>query len=110
VRMGYEFSVSDPQRNVSGAKVKVTSQSNIYDMFFDSNEQELKFVAAGPPDTTSKTTVVIPGSLLSGGEHALACCIKVFIDGKQVSSSSTSDGITFEHVHLGRSEVVIKTI
>jgi len=110
VRMGYEFSVSAPQQNVSGAKVKVTSQSNIYDMFFDSNEQELKFVAAGPPDTTSKTTVVIPGSLLSGGEHALACCIKVFIDGKQVSSSSTSDGITFEHVHVGRSEVVIKTI
>jgi photosystem II stability/assembly factor-like uncharacterized protein len=110
VRMGYEFSVSDPQRNVSGAKVKVTSQSNIYDMFFDSNEQELKFVAAGPPDTTSKTTVVIPGSLVSGGEHALACCLKVFIDGKQVSSSSTSDGITFEHVHVGRSEVVIKTI
>jgi photosystem II stability/assembly factor-like uncharacterized protein len=110
VNVSYEFSVSDPQRNVSGAKVRVTSQSNIYDMFFDSNTQELKFVAAGPPETTSKTTVVIPSSLLSGGDHALACCIRVFLDGNEVTSSSTSDGVTFEHVHVGRSEVVIKTV
>ena len=78
-------------------------------MFFDSNAQELKFIAAGPPDTTSKTTVLIPGSLLSGGDHALACCIKVFLDGKQVPSSSTNAGVTFEHDHVGQSEVVIKT-
>ena len=110
VNVSYEFSVSDPQRNVSGAKVKITSQSNIYDMVFDSNTQELKFIAAGPPDTNSKTTVVIPSSLLSGGDHALDCCIKVFLDGKKVPSSSTSEGITFEHIHVGQSEVVIKTI
>jgi len=109
VNVSYKFSVSDPQRNVSGAEVKVTSQSNIFDMFFDSNTQELKFIAAGPPETTSKTTVVIPSSLLSGGDHALACCIKVFLDGKEVTSSSTSDGVTFGYVHVGRSEVVIKT-
>jgi len=110
VSVSYEFEISEPQRNVIGAKVKLTSQSNIYDMFFDSNTQELKFIAAGPPDTTSKTTVLIPGSLLSGGDHALACCIKVFLDGKQVSSSSTSEGVIFEHAHVGRSEVVIKTM
>jgi len=99
-------------RNNSGAddNVKVTSQSNIYDMVFDSNTQELKFVAAGPPGSNSKTTVVLPGSLLSGGDHALTCCIKVFLDGKQVSSSSTSEGIIFEHAHVGSSEVVIKTM
>ena len=90
--------------------VKLTSQSNIYDMVFDSNEQELKFVIAGPPDTRAKTTVEIPSSLLSGGEHALNCCIKVFLDGKQISSSSAGDGITFEYVHTGRSKVVIKTM
>ena len=78
-------------------------------MFFDSNTQELKFTAAGPPDTNAKTTVLIPSSLLSGGNHALECCIKVFLDGKQVPSSSTSDGVTFEHDHVGQSEVVIKT-
>jgi len=109
VSVSYEFEINDPQRNVFGAKIKLTSQSNIYDMSFDSNSQELKFVAAGPPDTTSETTVLIPGSLLAGGDHALACCIKVFLDGKQVSSSSTSEGVTFEYAHVGRSEVVIKT-
>jgi photosystem II stability/assembly factor-like uncharacterized protein len=110
VSVSYEFEISDQQRNVMGAKVKLTSQSNIYDMFFDSNTQELKFIAAGPPGTMSKTTVLIPGSLLSGGDHALDCCIKVFLDGKQVSSSSTSEGVIFEHAHVGRSEVVIKTM
>ena len=78
-------------------------------MFFDSNTQELKFTAAGPLDTNSKTTVMIPGSLLSGGDHALECCIKVFIDGNEVSRYSDSSGVTFDHIHVGRSEVVIKT-
>jgi hypothetical protein len=79
-------------------------------MFFDSNKQEMKFIAAGPPDTISKTTVLIPSSLLSGGEHALSCCIKVFLDGTQVPSSTTAAGITFEHTHIGRTEVVIQTM
>ena len=108
--VSYEFSVDNPQRNVSDARVKVRSQSNIYDMFFDNNKQEFRFVAAGPSNTSSKTTVVIPSSLLSGGDHALACCIEVFVDGKQVSSSSTSDGVVFEHTHVGRSDVVIQTM
>jgi photosystem II stability/assembly factor-like uncharacterized protein len=109
VEVSYEFSVDDPQRNIVDARVKVRSQSNIYDMFFNSNNQELKFVVAGPSNTNSKTTVVIPSSLLSGGDHALACCTRVFVDGKQVSSSSTNEGVMFEHAHVGRSEVVIKT-
>ena len=89
--------------------MSVTSQSNIYDMVFDSNTQELKFVAGGPPGSNSKATVVIPGSLLSGGDHALTCCIEVIVDGKKVSSSSTNAGITFEYVHVGSSQVIIKT-
>ncbi len=107
--VNYEFSISDLRRNINEVTVKVTSQSNIYDMFFDSNTQELKFTAAGPLDTNSKTTVMIPGSLLSGGDHALECCIKVFIDGNEVSRYSDSSGVTFDHIHVGRSEVVIKT-
>ena len=109
VHVGYEFSVDDPQRNVADARVRVRSQSNIYDMFFDSNKQELKFMVAGPSNTNSTTIVAIPSSLLSGGSDALACCIKVFLDGRQVASSSTSEGVKFEHAHVGRSEVVIKT-
>jgi photosystem II stability/assembly factor-like uncharacterized protein len=109
VDVTYEFSISDPQRNVSKAKIKVVSQSNVYDMVFDSNKQELKFVIAGPPGTSAKTTVAIPSSLLSGGEHALTCCMKVYVDEKRISSSSAGDGVTFEYVHTGRSEVVIKT-
>ncbi|MAX04654.1 MAG: hypothetical protein CL883_04970, partial [Dehalococcoidia bacterium] len=107
VSVTYDFSI----RNNRGVddNVKVTSQSNIYDMVFDSNTQELKFVAAGPPGSNSKTTVVLPGSLLSGGDHALACCIEVVVDGKKVSSSSTNAGITFEYVHVGSSQVIIKT-
>ena len=110
VNVSYEFSVDDPQRNITDARVKVRSQSNIYDMFFDSNTQEIKFVVAGPSNTNSKTTVVIPDSLLSGGHHALACCIKVFLDGKQVPSFTTSGEVIFEYAHVGRSEVVIKTM
>ncbi|MQF69061.1 hypothetical protein FIM12_01805 [SAR202 cluster bacterium AD-804-J14_MRT_500m] len=109
VNVTYEFSINDPQRNISEAKVKVVSQSNVYDMFFNSNNQELQFTAAGPPGSESKTTVVIPGSLLSGGDHALDCCIKVFVDGRQVTGSSTDAGVTFQFVHNGRSEVVITT-
>ena len=59
VNLAYEF-------QVNSANVKVTSQSNIYGMIFDDNEQELKFIAAGPSETKSKTTLVIPASLFSG--------------------------------------------
>ena len=110
VNVDYEFSIDDPQRSVTDARVGITSQSNVYDMVFDSNAQELKFVAAGPLGTQAQTTVVLPSNLLSGGNHSLDCCIKVFVDGRQVSNSSTSHGITFTYVHAGRSDVVIKTI
>jgi hypothetical protein len=107
--VNYEFSINDPQRNVNNGIVKVTSQSNIYDMFFDSNKQQLKFIAAGPPNTNSTTTILIPSSLLSGGDHALECCVNVFLDGNKIPSNSTNEGITFQHAHIGRSEVIIKT-
>ena len=81
---------------------------NFY-LFFDSTNQELRFTVAGPPGSDSKTTVLISGSLLRGGDDALKCCMKVFVDDRQVASSSTDAGITFEYVHSGRSEVVITT-
>ena len=109
VSVTYEFSIDDPRRNINKEKVNVVSQSNVYDMFFDSTNQELRFTVAGPPGSDSKTTVLLPGSLLRGGDDALKCCIKVFVDGRQVISSNTDAGITFEYVHSGRSEVVITT-
>ena len=90
----YEFAINE-------SIVKATSQSNIYNMVFDRDGKELGFIAAGPAGTKSRSTLLIPGTLLSGE-------LAVFIDGQQVHSSSTSDGVTFEHFHVGRSEVLIK--
>jgi len=86
---------------INGLIVKVTSQSNIYDMIFDRDGKKLEFFAAGPTDTKSKTTLLIPSTVISGE-------LAVFVDGQKVRSSSTGDGVTFEHVHVGRSEVIIK--
>ena len=109
VSANYEFLINDPNRGIKDARIEVISQSNVYDMVFDSNSQELSFVVAGPLDTEATTTVLLPSNILSGGQHALDCCIKVFVDGQEISNSSTSTGITFDHVHIGISEVVIKT-
>ena len=90
----YEFMINE-------SNVGATSQSNIYDMVFDRYSKELSFIAAGPTDTQSRTTLLIPSTLLSGE-------LAVFVDGQKVRSATTSDGVTFEHVHVGRSEVIIK--
>lgn len=105
VDVEYQFSIGDH----SGQALDITSKSNIYDLLFDSNTQEVKFTAAGPSGTESLTSVRIPSSLLSGGEYALECCVKVLVDGIEKPAVNTDKGITFQHVHIGRSEVIIKT-
>ena len=105
VDVEYQFSIGD----YSGQVLDITSKSNIYDLLFDSNTQEVKFTAAGPSGTESLTSVRIPSSLLSGGEYALECCVKVLVDGIEKPAVNTDKGITFQHVHIGRSEVIIKT-
>ena len=105
VDIEYQFSIGE----IPSSNLDITSRSNIYDLLFDANTQEVKFTAAGPSGTESVTTVQIPSSLLAGGEQALACCVKVFVDGIEKSVTKTNEGVTFEHVHVGRSEVIIKT-
>ena len=104
VDVEYQFAIGDH----SSDTLDITSKSNIYDLLFDSNTQEVKFIAAGPSGTESLTSIRIPNSLLSGGEYAFECCVKVFFDGIEKPFINTEKGITFEHVHTGRSEVVIK--
>ena len=104
VDVEYQFSISDHSSDI----FDITSKSNIYDLLFDSNTQEVQFTAAGPAGTESLTSIRIPSSLLSGGESALECCVKVLVDGVEKPVANTDKGITFEHTHIGRSEVVIK--
>ena len=94
VSVRYEFSVE-------GSDIKVDSQSNIYDMKLDTNRKELHFVAAGPVGTKSTTTLVIDDDLLSG-EY------EVRVDGRQISASSTTYGVSYEHLSTGRNNIVIQ--
>ena len=71
-------------------------------MVFDTNNNELKFIADGPTNTKSKTTLIIPSNLMTG-EH------QVFINGVKIPSSSENNQVTFEHIHIGNNQVVIKT-
>jgi len=90
------------QYKINNSNIDITSQSNIYDMVFDTNNNELKFIAAGPTNTKSKTTFIIPSNLMTG-EH------QVFINGAKIPSSSENNQVTFEHIHIGNNQVIIKT-
>lgn len=90
----YEFSVNE-------AEVNITSQSNIYNMSFDAGRRELRFVAGGPPGTRSRTTLIVDATLLSG-------VVEVLVDGQKVSSSVTTSGVSYEHVHSGLSDVIVR--
>ena len=81
--------------------IEVTSQSHIYEMTFNTNSKELSFMAGGPKETNSSSTVSIPNTLLSGQ-------LEVLVDGIQVPSSNGNDGVTFDLIHVGSSQVKIK--
>ena len=81
--------------------IEVTSQSHIFEMTFNTNSKELSFTAGGPKGTNSSTTVSIPNTLLSGQ-------LEVLVDGIRVPSSNGNDGVTFDLIHAGSSQVTIK--
>jgi photosystem II stability/assembly factor-like uncharacterized protein len=94
VQTSYEFLVNN-------STISVSSQSNIYDMQYDSNHNRITFTAAGPTETSSKTTVSIPKDLISGD-------FLVTIDGKALGSTTANGHTTFEYVHAGASTIEIK--
>ena len=78
----------------------VESTSHVYDMVYDQNSQELRFIAAGPVGTTGVTTVTVPDQFLSAP-------FSVLVDGVEVSSDSTAESVSFEYAHSGRNTVII---
>ena len=94
VHIRYEFMVND-------SVLSVKSQSNIYDMQFDSNDNRVTFTVAGPTGTSAKTTVLMPRDLIYGA-------FLVTIDGKELRSTTANDHVTFEYVHAGASKIEIK--
>ena len=86
---------------VNNSTLSVRSQSDIYDMQFDSNGNRITFTAAGPTGTSAKTTVLMPRDLIYGA-------FLVTIDGKELRSTTANDHVTFEYVHAGASKIEIK--
>ena len=89
----YEFALE-------GTIVLVQSTSHVYAMVYERKSQELRFTAAGPTGTTSRTTVDIPDDILSTP-------LSVRVDGADVPFTSDAGAVSFEYVHRGRSAVVI---
>jgi len=98
ISLVYEFAIKVDGRVES---IEVTSQSHIFEMTFNTNSKELSFMAGGPKGTNSSTTVSIPNTLLSGQ-------LEVLVDGIRVPSSNGNDGVTFDLIHAGSSQVTIK--
>jgi hypothetical protein len=96
--LDYEFTIKNDGKLEN---IDVTSQSYIYEMTFNKNSQELSFMAGGPKGTNSATIVSIPSSLFSGQ-------VEVIVDGIRVPSSTGNDGVTFNLIHVGSSQVKIK--
>lgn len=94
----FEFSFQ-----VSGTEetVLVESTSNVYDMVFDWDANELRFIAAGPAGTVGRTSTAIPSSLFAGP-------YTVTVDGQAVPHTTNGTRVTFEYSHAGRSAVVIE--
>ena len=92
-RVHYEFMINE-------VIVEVSSQAHIYDMIFDRAGKELAFTAAGPTGGESQTTVLVPSALLQGQ-------VAVFIDGTEVRSWIVGERIIFNHIHTGRTDILI---
>ena len=77
-------------------------EAEIVNSKLETANNELKFIAAGPVNTNSKTTLIIPSNLMTG-EH------QVFLNGEKIPSSNENNQVTFEHIHIGNNQVVIKS-
>ena len=88
------------QFELQGEKILVQSTSNVYEMIYENQLQELRFTVAGPSGTNGRTTITIPDKFLDGKS-------RVLVDGYQVPASHDGSDITFEYTHIGRSTVII---
>ena len=88
------------QFELQGEKILVQSTSNVYEMIYENQLQEIRFTVAGPSGTNGRTTITIPDKFLDGKS-------RVLVDGHQVPASHDGSDITFEYTHIGRSTVII---
>ena len=94
--MGYTYTIDV---GAGSTEVDFESTSAIYDVAFDDASHSLLFTAAGPPGTVGRTTVQIPGTLLSAP-------FMVTLDGEPLAFDQTGDGtenrITLSYSHSVR--------
>ena len=94
--MGYTYTIDV---NAGSTEVNFESTSAIYDVAFDDASHSLLFTAAGLPGTVGRTTVRIPGTLLSAP-------FIVTLDGEALAFDQTADGtenrITLSYSHSVR--------
>jgi len=88
------------QFELQGESIPVEANSHVYEMVYDQNSQELRFITAGPAGTTGRTTVMVPSTFLSAP-------YRVRVDGADVPFTNEARSISFEYTHNGRSAVVI---
>ena len=89
------------QFEVNGDFLEIESTSQIYNTYYDQDEQALHFTVAGPSQTKAETILNVPVSLL----------VKPFVvtmDGKPITPSSNGQQISFEYLHTGRVEIIVK--
>ena len=91
--MGYTY-------QVLSEVVEIESTSNISSLVFDTIDDELRFVAAGPRGTVGTTSLGVPSSLLEGP-------FSLLIDGQNAEANSVGQTISFTYDHQGQSDVVI---
>lgn len=95
IPVAYEFSLN-------GELLELESSSHVYDMGYDQEAQELSFTIAGPNGLDGETLVNIPASLLDAP-------FSVTVDGTAVSLSTQGQVVSFEYVHTGTSQVIIRS-
>ena len=86
--------------DVDGKVVTIDSTSNLSGLVVDLDD-EVRFVAAGPDGTESRTTVTVPSEYLSSPTS-------VTVDGVTVPAQIDGGSVTFSFNHDGESDVVVR--
>jgi len=81
--------------------VTIDSTSNLSGLVMDLDDDEVRFVAAGPDGTESRTTVTVPSEYLSSPTS-------VTVDGVTVPAQIDGGSVTFSFNHDGESDVVVR--
>ena len=87
--------------DVDGKTVTIDSTSNLSGLVVDLDDDEVRFVAAGPDGTESRTTVTVPSEYLSSPTS-------VTVDGVTVPAQIDGGSVTFSFNHDGESDVVVR--